>query len=54
MGTTITDWSTVEGAYYTGASGGEFIWLIVAVALTVIPLVVGNKHEHETYKKLKK
>lgn len=54
MGTTITDWDAVEGAMYVGAGGSEWFWLIIAIALTVIPLVVGNKHELDAYKKLKK
>lgn len=54
MGTTITDWEAVEGAMYAGAGGGEFLWLIIAIILTVIPLVIGNKHELDAYKKLKK
>lgn len=54
MGTSITDWATVEGAMYVGAGGGEWFWLIISVALTVIPLVIGNKHELDAYKKLKK
>jgi len=54
MGTSITDWSTVEGAMYTGAGGWEMIWVIIALALTIIPLIIGNKHELDSYKKLKK
>ncbi|MEM6308758.1 MAG: hypothetical protein AAF754_01820 [Pseudomonadota bacterium] len=54
MGSNITDWSTVEGAYYTGYGSGEALWLIVAIILTVVPLVVGARHEHAAYKKLKK
>ncbi|MEO0829327.1 MAG: hypothetical protein AAFY03_02585 [Pseudomonadota bacterium] len=54
MGTTITDWSTVEGAMYTGAGGGEWFWVLVALVLTVLPLVAGVKHELDSYKKLEK
>lgn len=53
MGTSITDWAAVEGAYYTGAGGGEMIWFIIALALCVLALVVGSKHELDAYKKLK-
>lgn len=54
MGTDIKDWAVVEGAYYTGYGVGEVFWLIVAVALCVVPLVVGSRHELDAYKKLKK
>ena len=54
IGTTITDWEAVEGAYYTGAGSGEMIWFLVSVALCVIPLIVGSKHELDAYRKLKK
>lgn len=54
MGTTITDWAAVEGAYYTGAGGSEMIWFIIAVVLCIASLVVGSKHELDAYKKLKK
>ena len=54
MGTSITDWSAVSAEYYTGAGGGEALWVIVAIALCIIPLIVGSKHELDAYKKLKK
>ncbi len=54
MGTSITDWTAVEGAFYTGAGGGEWFWLLVAIALTIVPLISGTKHELDAYKKLKK
>ena len=46
-------WNGVEGAYFTGAGGGMMVvWLLVAIALCVLPLVVGHKHESERYKKM--
>lgn len=53
MGTSITDWSTVTAEYYTGP-GAEGLWVFVAIALCVVPLIVGSKHELDAYKKLKK
>lgn len=53
MGTTITDWAAVDGAYYTGYGSGEMLWLIVAIVLTVVPLIVGSKHELDAYKKIR-
>ena len=49
-GTTITDWSQVEGAYYAGA-GTEGVWLLVSVALCVLSLFVGLRHERIAYRK---
>jgi hypothetical protein len=52
IGTNITDWSAVDGAYYAGA-GTELIWLIVSIALCVVSLVAGSRHEQAAYKKVK-
>ena len=49
-GTTITDWSQVEGAYYAGA-GTEGVWLLVSVVLCVLSLFVGLRHERAAYRK---
>lgn len=54
MGTEIKDWAAVEGAYYTGAGGGEMMWLILAIVLCIVPLIIGSRHELDAYKKLKK
>ena len=54
MGTDITDWAAVEGAYYVGHGGGEWPWLIISIILCIVPLIVGSKHELDAYKKLKK
>ncbi|WP_165586950.1 hypothetical protein [Pseudaestuariivita atlantica] len=54
MGTEIKDWAAVEGAYYTGYGSGEMLWLIVAIAICLISLVIGARHELDAYKKLKK
>ncbi|MEO0389270.1 MAG: hypothetical protein AAF281_17425 [Pseudomonadota bacterium] len=54
MGTSITDWATVEGAYYVGYGGWEWLWFLVSFALCVGSLVLGSRHEKESYKKLKK
>ncbi len=45
-------WNGVEGAYYTGAGGGmEIIWLGVSIAMCVVALWVGGRHESEAYKR---
>ena len=54
MGTDITDWAAVEGAYYTGYGSGEMWWLLLAIVLCIVALVVGSRHELDAYKKLKK
>lgn len=48
IGTNITDWSTVEGAYYAGA-GGEGIWLALSILLLLLALVFGSLHEKKAY-----
>lgn len=55
MGSAFTDWAQAEGPMYMGAnSSWEVIWTLVAVALCVIALVIGSKHELEAYKRIKK
>jgi len=50
IGTDITDWAAVDGAYYAGA-GSEAIWLILSIALCVGALVYGSLHEKGAYRK---
>lgn len=52
IGTDITDWSAVDGAYYAGA-GTELIRLIVSIVLCVASLVAGSRHERAAYRKVK-
>ena len=40
------------GAYYTGAGGGEMLWLIVSIVFCVIALVLGARHELGAYRKM--
>jgi hypothetical protein len=54
MGTTITDWAQATGAMYMGANTSwELIWTAVAVALCIVAMISGSKHELDAYKKLK-
>jgi len=52
IGTDITDWSAVEGAYYAGM-GSEAFWLFLSMALVVAALVAGSRHEKAAYRKAK-
>lgn len=52
VGTDITDWSAVEGAYYAGA-GTEAIWLFLSMILLIASLVAGARHEKASYNKAK-
>ena len=55
MGSHITDWAEATGPMYMGANTGwEVIWFLVSVAICVLSLVVGSRHELDAYKKLKK
>lgn len=50
IGTDITDWAAVDGAYYAGM-GSEGIWLAISIILCVGALVLGAIHEKAAYKK---
>lgn len=50
IGTEITDWATVQGAYYAGM-GSEAIWLVLSIICCVGALVLGAMHEKAAYKK---
>ncbi len=50
IGTDITDWAAVEGAYYAG-QGGEAIWLILSFGLCTVALIIGSLHEKKAYRK---
>ncbi len=52
IGTDITDWSAVEGAYYAGM-GTEGVWLVLSMILCVAALVAGARHEKAAYRKVK-
>ncbi|TAG24761.1 MAG: hypothetical protein EAZ40_06075, partial [Rhodobacterales bacterium] len=51
IGTNITDWAAVEGAYYAGM-GSEAIWLFLSMALCAGALILGAMHEKKAYKKV--
>jgi hypothetical protein len=50
IGTTITDWAAVDGAYYAG-QGTEGIWLGLSMLLCIVALVAGARHEKTAYRK---
>lgn len=52
IGTDITDWAAVDGAYYAG-QGGEAIWLILSFGLCAVALILGSRHERKAYRKIK-
>ncbi len=52
IGTDITDWAAVDGAYYAGM-GSEAIWLFLSMVLCAGALVIGALHEKNAYKKTK-
>lgn len=48
IGAPFESWDAVAGAsYYTGLGGGELIWLIISIALCVLSILVGHKHENK-------
>ncbi len=55
MGSSFDNWDAVEGAYYMGAgTSWEVIWTLVALAICIIALIAGSRHELEAYKKVAK
>lgn len=50
IGTEVTNWSAVEGAYYAG-QGTEAIWLGLSMVLCIAALVAGSRHETAAYRK---
>jgi hypothetical protein len=50
IGTDITDWAAVDGAYYAGM-GSEAIWLGLSIVLCVAALIIGSRHEKRAYRK---
>lgn len=52
MGPEFENWSAVEGAYYMGAgTSWEMIWLLLSIGLCIISLIMGARHELESYSK---
>lgn len=50
IGTNITNWAAVEGAYYAGL-GSEGLWLALSIVLVCGALVLGALHENTAYSK---
>lgn len=52
------DYATTDdmtGAIFIGAgSSMSMVWFLIAAALCVLAIWAGNRHEHASYKKLKK
>ena len=45
-------WNGVTGAYYMGMNSmWEPIWLFVSIALCILALWIGGKHEADAYKR---
>ncbi|MEM9332360.1 MAG: hypothetical protein AAGA53_13610 [Pseudomonadota bacterium] len=47
-------WNGVADTYYTGSGSTEWLWLIVMIAMLILPLVFGHNHESDAYKKAEK
>lgn len=55
MGSAFSNWEEFTGPIYMGANSSmEVVWTLVSVALCVVALVIGSRHELDAYKKLKK
>jgi hypothetical protein len=49
-----TSWDGITGAYYAGYGSVEGLWLLLILAMVVIAIVFGWRHEEHAYKGLKK
>lgn len=55
MGSQFSDWAEATGPIYMGANSSmEVVWTLVAVAICVISIISGSRHELDAYKRLKK
>lgn len=52
IGTDVTNWATVDGAYYAGA-GTEAVWLALSLLVCFAALVAGSRHERAAYSRAK-
>ena len=53
MSSAFDTWNEIAGPIYMGAnSSWETIWLAVSVAICVVALFVGSRHELDAYKKM--
>ena len=51
---TSTTWDTVSGAYYAGFGSIELFWILATLALTVLAVHLGWRHERHAYKTVSK
>ena len=55
MGFDLASTDDMAGAIFTGAGTGmSTVWFLIAAAICVYAVWAGNRHEHASYKKLKK
>ena len=55
MGFDYESTEAMTGAIFTGAGTSmSTVWFLIAAALCVVAILAGNRHEHASYKKLKK
>jgi hypothetical protein len=48
-----TSWDGITGPIYTGYGSVEGLWLLVCLALIVVAIVIGWRHEDHAYKATK-
>lgn len=55
MGSAFDTWNDVVasgGAYYPGVgTSWEMIWLLISIAICVVALWIGGKHESDAYRR---
>ncbi|MXN17827.1 hypothetical protein GR170_08275 [Pseudooceanicola sp. GBMRC 2024] len=49
-----TSWNGITGAVYAGYGSSEALWLILCLAMVVVAIFFGWKHEEHAYKATRK
>jgi len=55
MGSSFDTWDNIVangGAYYPGVGSMEVVWVLITIAICVVSLWVGHKHEADAYKRI--
>ncbi|EEX11922.1 hypothetical protein CSE45_5388 [Citreicella sp. SE45] len=50
----VTSWDGITGAIYAGYGSVEGLWIAVCLALIVVAIVFGWRHEEHAYKATRK
>ncbi len=49
-----TSWDGITGAFYTGATSAEWIWIVLCLLCIAVAIVGGWRHEKHAYEAAEK